>query len=403
MINTNIDVVTTTKFETAALGCFLRLPLTKHNLAYASLLAKMQENGSLYYPNSEVQDKRLLELYDLHLEIAPEIFGQEIILSYLANFAEPTAILDPDYTQTEIVETLVDIISHPLISQSLLTLSQKQLQQELQETLLEPENLALAKFFQAWYDDRPEYQDSFVGDLAEISAATTQSLRLFATNLRIVPAQILAISSSASLQEQLEKTFRGAGFLKTFVDHDLNIPARTSLVEPAERQNLTQSQLLLGYAFAGKQTLKEQLVGSFLAQYLTRNNKSRLFAAIREDLGASYAINATNYGNNSLFLLSMGLADKNLNQARQIVLQELTAIRQGQVDLTLFKQIKQVMLADLLVEEDSLNWQLWQQLRGKLISGYQALDQKATLKRLRPEELTRFVNKLELKESYTLR
>lgn len=403
MINTNIDVVTSSKFETAALGCFLRLPLTKHNLAYASLLAKMQENGSLYYPNSEVQDKRLLELYDLHLEIAPEIFGQEIILSYLANFVEPTAVLDPDYTQTEIVETLVAIISHPLISQSLLALSQKQLQQELQETLLEPENLALAKFFRAWYDDRPEYQDSFIGDLAEISAATTQSLRLFATNLRIVPAQILAISSSASLQEQLEKAFRGAGFLKTFVDHDLNIPARTSLVEPAERQNLTQSQLLLGYAFAGKQSLKEQLVGSFLAQYLTRNNKSRLFAAIREDLGASYAVNATNYGNNSLFLLSMGLADKNLAQARQIVLQELTAIRQGQIDLALFKQIKQMMLSDLLVEEDSLNWQLWQQLRGKLISGYQALDQKAALKRLRPEELTMFVNKLELKESYTLR
>ena len=55
------------------LAVFLRLPLTKHNLAYASLLARIQMNSSLSYPSLALQQKRLAELYDLQLEIMPQV------------------------------------------------------------------------------------------------------------------------------------------------------------------------------------------------------------------------------------------------------------------------------------------------------------------------------------------
>ena len=79
MLTTNIAIRKNKKFTTAAIGCFLRLPLTKHNLAYASLLARIQMNSSLSYPSLALQQKRLAELYDLQLEIMPQVFGKEIL------------------------------------------------------------------------------------------------------------------------------------------------------------------------------------------------------------------------------------------------------------------------------------------------------------------------------------
>ena len=89
MLTTNIAIRKNKKFTTAAIGCFLRLPLTKHNLAYASLLARIEMNSSLSYPSLALQQKRLAELYDLQLEIMPQVFGKEILLTYYANFVEP--------------------------------------------------------------------------------------------------------------------------------------------------------------------------------------------------------------------------------------------------------------------------------------------------------------------------
>ena len=103
---TNITIRKNKKFTTAALGCFLRLPLTSHNLAFASLLSRLQSNTSMLYPQIAEQTRRLADLYDLQLDIMPQLFGKEIILTYYANFVEPTEVLDPEYVCQEIIQTI---------------------------------------------------------------------------------------------------------------------------------------------------------------------------------------------------------------------------------------------------------------------------------------------------------
>lgn len=50
-------IIKNEKFSTAALVFSLRMPLTGHNLAYASLLARMQMNASASYPTLSEQSK----------------------------------------------------------------------------------------------------------------------------------------------------------------------------------------------------------------------------------------------------------------------------------------------------------------------------------------------------------
>ena len=108
MLTTNIEIRKNKKFTTAVVGCFLRLPLTSHNLAFSSLLARLQMNTSLAYPTIATQQQKLAQLYDLQFDVLPQLFGKEIILTYYANFVEPAEILDPDYTYDEIIANRIE-------------------------------------------------------------------------------------------------------------------------------------------------------------------------------------------------------------------------------------------------------------------------------------------------------
>lgn len=146
MLMTNITIRKNKKFTTAALGCFLRLPLTSHNLAFASLLSRLQSNTSMFYPQIAEQTRRLADLYDLQLDIMPQLFGKEIILTYYANFVEPTEILDPEYVYQEIIQTVSEIITKPDCTPKLLAYAKKQLEDDYRELMQQPANYAIDRF-----------------------------------------------------------------------------------------------------------------------------------------------------------------------------------------------------------------------------------------------------------------
>lgn len=91
------------------------MPLTQHNLALATLLTKMQGNASESYPDPAMIAARFSELYSFRFEAAPQLFGKELVISYLVDFVEPQEILDPDYNYREIMETFIDLVTNPLL------------------------------------------------------------------------------------------------------------------------------------------------------------------------------------------------------------------------------------------------------------------------------------------------
>ncbi|CCI87331.1 M16 family metallopeptidase [Lactobacillus gigeriorum] len=403
-ITVNSKIIPNTKFTTAMIGCFLRLPLTRHNLAYASLLTRMQLNASLYYPSIGIQEKTLSNLYDLSFDATPQLFGKEIVISYLANFIEPQEILDPEYTYEKIISTVASIVQHPLFDQDLLNYTKSQLSEDLQELLEEPANYALDRFFKLWYEQDPDYGDNFMGPLEEIEGATVDSLKNFSDGLRIVPATIVGFArDDQQVTNIINQNFKQAGLIKRFQIDDLTIPAphKDALSKIEKRGNL-QAQIMIGYGFAGKMTYRDQIAGMVLAQYLAGDQSSKLFVRVREELGAAYAIDSNNYSNNSLFLISAGLDPELTEQAIQIIKDEIVKISDGQIDPELFKKAKKSLKNLQLVGRDQENWQLAQALRKELFAGYAEFDRDQAISRVTSKQLISFAQKLFLNESYVL-
>lgn len=404
MLTINTSIQKNEKFTTASLGCFLRLPLTSHNLAYASLLAKMQMNATLYFPTINKQQEELSKMYDLQFEAVPQLFGKDIILSYVANFVEPIEILDPEYTYAKIIEDLALIIEHPTLDDQIIALSKRQLSSDYQEIMAEPANFALDRFFKIWYQNEPDYAENFMGPIDEIENATSKDLKLFVDNLKMVPATVIGLVKDPDLVDHLVKEeFKYPGLMKNFTESNLTIPAPKRDLQLSDVHNNLQAQLFMGYGYDLTLPFYGQIVGQVLGQYLAGDPSSELFTKIREEAGAAYAVEANNYANNSLFLINAGLDPNKVEEAKAIIKGEIEAIAAGEIDSDLLKKSKKALLNIQLIGKDKENWRLAQMLRGELFDGYSLFDRENAIKRVTETQLAKFAKNLFLNESYVLR
>ncbi|EEJ75850.1 peptidase M16 inactive domain protein [Lactobacillus acidophilus ATCC 4796] len=404
MLTTNITIRKNKKFTTAGIGCFLRLPLTNHNLAFASLLSRLQMNTSLSYPTIAAQQRKLAQLYDLQLDIMPQLFGNQIILMYYANFVEPIEVLDPDYTYEEIIQTISQIIRFPAYDNNLFDYAKRQLEDEYREIMVQPSNYALDRFFKLWYEDQPEYAENFMGPIDEIKNTTIVEMRDFIENLRDIPMAVIGMGRDNQLMTKiLRNIFKGAGIIKKFQVSDLVIPAKRKLIEKVDEQDNIQAQLLMGFGFKQRISYQEQVVGLLLEQYLAGDQSSKLFSQIREELGAAYDVQASDFANNSLFLINAGIDPQKVEPAKRIILNEMQKLMDGNIDEELFRKSKKAVYRNTRIGLDNQNWQLGQALRAELLPDYLDFDREAAIKKATPHQLINFVQNLFFNESYILK
>lgn len=250
MLNPNIEYRSDRKFTTGTIGDFFRIRLNKKNLALANLLARMQMNATASFPSISQQQEVLSKFYDMSFEVVPQIMGPEIIMSYVTNFVEPVEVLDPEYTYKNIYKTFEKMAHHPLINEEILELSKKQLEDEYREVMEEPSSYALDKFFKIWYQDRPDYEDTFMGDINLIKDLTLKEVLTFSRSIRIAPGAKLGVMKSANSIEMLVRKNNNldfAGIIRAFdMDEIVNIPAgpQEGIYEEENHGNL-QAQVYL--------------------------------------------------------------------------------------------------------------------------------------------------------------
>lgn len=406
MLNINVAIEKNEKFTTANLGCFLRFPLTKHNLAYASLLAKMQMNASLFFPRISRQETAFKNLYDIQFEVVPQLFGKEIVLSYIANFVEPTELLDPDYNYKKVISILEKVILHPSFNDKLIELSKEQLISEYDEIMKRPATFAFDKFFKIWYQDDPDFSDSFIGSIEEIKRSTSSSLTNFYKNLRDVPLSIIGMAKdNRQLEHIIKSGFKHAGLMKKFGVDGIAIPAKKREISKVDDHHNLQAQLMLGYAYNQniKISFEDQICGLVLAEYLAGDQSSILFRKVREELGAAYSVSADNYANNSLFLINAGIEPAMSEKVQRVINNELQKVADGEINLELLQLAKTSLINVETVNRDRESWILAQLLREHLFAKYREFDRLAAIKAIGPEQIESFAKNLYLNESYVLK
>ncbi|NMB32076.1 MAG: insulinase family protein, partial [Lactobacillus sp.] len=183
----------------------------------------------------------------------------------------------------------------------------------------------------------------------------------------------------------------------------LTIPANKNLIEKVDEQGNAQAQLLMGFGINHTINYQEQIVGLLLSQYLAGDQSSKLFSKIREELGAAYAVEASCFANNSLFLINAGLDPDQVESAKRVILNEIENLAAGNVDEELFKKAQKALYRNTKIGLDSQNWQMGQAFRGELFSDYLDFDRETAIKKVTTHQLVSFVQNLFFNESYILK
>ena len=124
---------------------------------------------------------------------------------------------------------------------------------------------------------------------------------------------------------------------------------------------------------------------------------------MREQLGAAYAVEATNFANNSLFLINAGINKNQATEAIKIIKDEMEQISSGKIDLDLLKQAKKSLVNIQKIGEDHENWQLAHLLRNELYPSRVEVDRIKTIKSISEKQIHNFAQNLFLNESYLLK
>lgn len=403
---TNISIDHNLKFKTATLGCFLRLPLDKKTLALANILACMQGNASKAFPGIKVQARTFSNLYNASLQVFPEVFGNQIIIFYTINFVEPREILDPDYNYQVVMDAFFKVVKEPLFDEQLLELAKRQLGQEEKQYYELPANYALNGFFNTWYRDTPNYQNSVFGDEKTLRNTSLEEVKSFFDTLKNAPAFCLGQAQDPdSLTDLVQEQLDWAGYFDDFVVPTLAIPTKEDPIEKKIQFRSEQAQLLIGYGYDQSLPVSfKQFGGLFLGEYLAGDESSKLFTEVRKKLGAAYAIDATNYVNNSLFLISTGIAKDKVAAATKAIKGGVAAVQNGKVDKDVFEKAKVALKRNYQISADRQDLILIQML-ANVLRGYDHsfAERIKEVERFKIDKLIEFSQKLYFNESYCLK
>lgn len=402
---TSLEIEYNLKFTTASLGCFLRIPLTPKNLALANILAMMQSSATRTYPSVEMQSRSMSNLYDMSFDIMPEVFGNQIVMSYIANFVEPREILNPDYTYEKVVETFFDIIKKPLFEERLLEISKSRLHNMMERYYDLPGHMAMQSFLSNWYRNEPNFKGMVWGDEHEFLDAKLDDVRQFYKEMTHNPAICLGQARDAdTLTDLVQPYLDWSGFSQDFEVKQVSIPAVKEFHEDSEDLDNLQAHIITGYGFdINKSIILNQFGGLLLSNYLAGDEYSELFRKIREELGAAYSVVADDYLNNSMFLISTAVDKSKVDQVNKIITTSVEKIQQGDVDLDLFKRAKQSLIRHYQISQDDQSVDLIQMLANNLRGRNMTFEKRIDhVKRFTVDDMVRFSQELFLNERYCL-
>ncbi|MCF1783522.1 insulinase family protein [Lactobacillus mulieris] len=403
-MDNNFFITENKNLTKANIGFFLKMPLTGHNLAMASLLAKMQVNSSQYFNTINKQTRALTDLYNMSFDVTPQLYGRELLLMYRLSYIEPLEVMDPEYSYEKIIETFSRIVRYPNLDSKVIKLAQNQLFNEYQELMASPTSYAWEHFFKKWYHDQPDFAHGIMGPINEILEADKEGLDAYSEALTTCPAAMIGnAKNSKYIIKLLKDAFSDYDFEAKFTSSNLVIETLPDPFTDEEKRNFEQAQMLLGFGYNGQLNKKERLAGKFLARYLAGDDSSILFRKIREQLGAAYAVDADNYVNNSLLLVSAGLSHDKLEQASKIAQEEIDNIKAGDIDQAIFKKIKKAIYNEHQYGLDRAGYRIMLKLRALLMPEYAFDDLGKSIRQMQIKDLIKLANKLTLNESFYIK
>lgn len=355
-----LDFIASKQFKTSRINLtFVTANVSKKTVALRTLIANMLEVSSQKYPDQKAISDQLAFLYGATFGTSVNRRGNLHLVNFEMRVVNDHYLKEKQQLLTEAINFLQELIFNPLVTnqafdQAMFTLQQKNLIAYLESIKDNKQAYALQKLQQAYFED-PVHQIPPYGDKENLTALTAAECYAYYQEMLAHDEVIITLSGDFASDEVLAAIAQLKFTPRTVGKYQLTYKqtVRNKLVAYEEQQDLNQSKLDLAYHFPVEYRGKYHYAALVFNALFGGSALSKLFTNVREKASLAYYANSSFDSLRQVLFVQTGIQADKKQQVLNLIEQQLAALVAGDVEAQLLANIKQELITDYEIRQDS--------------------------------------------------
>ena len=348
-----------TRFKQGALSIQFVRPMEKREAAMNALLPAVLLRGTENYPDLRAITLHLDDLYGASVSALVRRVGDFQTTGLYCNFMEDRFALDGDAILAPMLEFIGELLLNPVTEQGVFPTD-----------FVESEKKNLISTIESEINDKRIYassrlmkimcrKDSFglprLGETEDVETITAQTLYAhYRTMLEESPVQVFYVGSAPTEEVAALLTAQFAKIRRNPVP----MPEQTGFCgcegcHAEETMDVAQAKLCMGFVTSVTNRTEDFATMQVLNTVFGGGMTSKLFMNVREKLSLCYSIGSAYYSTKGIVTVSAGIDEENEKIARDEILAQLDACREGNITEEELTAAKEAVLSALRTIHDS--------------------------------------------------
>ncbi|PSL51248.1 putative Zn-dependent peptidase [Salsuginibacillus halophilus] len=406
----NVHYVQTDKFKTTTFVLHARAPLYKETAAARALLANILKSGTESHPGRKEIRQFLDDLYGASFQSEVTKKGEEHVMSFRMETAADAFIAEGGSVLNEALTFLTEVMFAPYMPED-----------NFSQDIFETEKASLLQKIEGIEDDKIRYAN--VRLLEEMCADEPFGLHPFGGMKQVenlTRDDVLAAYKDMLQSNQFDLYIVGSFHEETAAKHlAANVPAVSEAASAAERpqpvtpasirevvdeKDVQQAKLHLGFRIPVK--VEDELYpAAVIANGIFGGfPHSKLFINVREKASLAYYAASRYEGHKGLVLAMAGVNPSDLQEARNIIEDQLHQLQNGEFSEEDVEQTKLLTMNQLREQADSPRGMSEMLYNGEVAGFKPGFEERiAAFQAVTKEEVTNAANEIELDTVYILK
>ncbi len=397
----------TSRFKTVTMYAAWIRPLSTHDRAYGAVLPQVLKRGTEKWPTRRLMETRLEELYGASFRADVGKLGDKQLMTFHLNVVNGQFLPKKPDTVTAALDFLTEVLDHPhlvdgLFAHDVVEQEKAQVKRQIAALINDKGQYALARLIELVADGAPFGLRKW-GTAEEVDAVDQASLTRFCDTVRHEAPFLFLVVGDVDVDRMaplLQDRFGGSrGTFATVEPYRGQHQGKTVV----EEENVSQGKL--AFAYRTGLTAKDPDYPALMmySGILGGFSHSKLFLNVREKASLAYYAYSRLDPAVALMIVGAGIEFSHYEAARQIIEEQVEAMRRGQFSDEELAFTLKGYVNDILSEQDSpgqlIARQVERQLVGGGLSGQELIE---ALSRVRRDDIIRVAQAVHLDTAYFL-
>ncbi|WP_163215884.1 EF-P 5-aminopentanol modification-associated protein YfmF [Clostridium thermarum] len=351
----NINIIQSDKFKNNAVSLVIPLDLDEKVTVY-NLLGALLKRGSRKYPTTKAIWEHLQDLYGAVFDIVVTKKGEKLFLNFYIQSIDDSFALKGEKLLEQALDFLDEIVNNPLMSeggfeQSYFETEKENLKVLINSRLDNKDSYALERMEEIMTEGEP-YSIYKYGNIERLEAIKNSDLPKIWEDIRSKSNSLLF--ACGNIDEESIKN-RANTLIKNTC-REVVVPStafKSGIKEVVETMEVNQSKLCLGCRTNTTIFNGDYFALSVMNSILGGGTHSKLFNEVREKNSLAYYSYSFIEKFKGLLIIACGIDHNNYEKAKNICIEQINAIKNGNISSEELYSAKKKLISDLRTITDS--------------------------------------------------